>query len=34
MNDFQKLDNFLDFGWAQISRGKAKKNGPQDTLPL
>ena len=28
MNDFQKLDNFLDFGWAQISRGKADKKWP------
>ena len=34
MNDFQKLDDFLNFGWAQIYRGKADKNRPQDILPL
>ena len=28
MKVFQKLDNFLDFGWAQIYRGKADKNSP------
>ena len=28
MKDFQKLDDFLDFGWAQISRGKADKKSP------
>ena len=28
MKFFQKLDNFLDFGWAQISRGKADKKSP------
>ena len=25
---FQKLDDFLDFGWAQIYRGKADKKSP------
>ena len=28
MKDFQKQDDFLDFGWAQISRGKADKKWP------
>ncbi len=28
MKAFQKLDNFLDFCWAQISRGKADKKSP------
>ncbi len=28
MKVFQKLDNFLDFGWAQVSRGKADKKSP------
>ena len=28
MKIFQKLDNFLDFGWAQISRGNADKKSP------
>ena len=28
MNVFQKLDDFLDFGWAQIYRGKADKKSP------
>ncbi len=28
MKVFQKLDDFLDFGWAQISRGKADKKSP------
>ena len=28
MKVFQKLDSFLDFGWAQISRGKADKKSP------
>ena len=28
MKVFQKLDDFLNFGWAQISRGKADKNSP------
>ena len=28
MKVFQKLDIFLDFGWAQISRGKADKKSP------
>ena len=28
MKDFQTLDDFLDFGWAQISRGKADKKSP------
>ena len=28
MKVFHKLDNFLDFGWAQISRGKADKKSP------
>ena len=28
MKIFQKLDDFLDFGWAQISRGKADKKSP------
>ena len=28
MKDFQKLDDFLDFGWAQISRGKVDKKWP------
>ena len=28
MKDFQKLDEFLEFGWAQIYRGKADKNSP------
>ena len=28
MKDFQKLDDFLDFGWAQIYRGKADKRSP------
>ena len=28
MKDFQKLDDFLDFGWAQISRGIADKKWP------
>ena len=28
MKDFQKLDNFLNFGWAQIYRGKADKKSP------
>ena len=28
MKVFQKLDNFLDYAWAQISRGKVDKNSP------
>ncbi len=28
MKFFEKLDNFLDFGWAQISRGKVDKKSP------
>ena len=28
MRIFLKLDDFLDFGWAQISRGKADKKSP------
>ena len=28
MKVFQKLDDFLDFGWAQIYRGKADKKSP------
>ena len=28
MKVFHKLDDFLDFGWAQISRGKADKKSP------
>ena len=28
MKVFQKLDDFLDFGWAQISRGKSDKKSP------
>ena len=28
MKVFQKLDDFLDFGWAQITRGKADKKSP------
>ena len=28
MKIFQKLDDFLDFGWVQISRGKADKKSP------
>ena len=28
MKVFQKLDNFLDFGWVQITRGKADKKSP------
>ena len=28
MKIFQKLDDFLDFGWAQIYRGKADKRSP------
>ena len=28
MKFFQKLDDFLDFGWAQIYRGKADKKSP------
>ena len=28
MRVFQELDDFLDFGWAQISRGKANKKSP------
>ena len=28
MKDFQKLDDFLDFGWTQIYRGKADKKSP------
>ena len=28
MNVFQKLNDFLDFGWAQIYRGKADKKSP------
>ena len=28
MTVFQKLDDFLDFGWAQISRGKSDKKSP------
>ena len=28
MKDFQKLDDFLDFAWVQISRGKADKKSP------
>ena len=28
MKDFQKLDDFLEFGWAQIYRGKADKKSP------
>ena len=28
MKVFQKLDDFLDFGWAQITRGKTDKKSP------
>ena len=28
MKDFQKLDDFLKFGWVQIYRGKADKKSP------
>ena len=28
MKVFQKLDDFLDFGWAQVYRGKADKKSP------
>ncbi len=28
MKVFQKLDDFLNFGWTQISRGKADKKSP------
>ena len=28
MKVFQKLDDFLNFGWAQISRGKVDKKSP------
>ena len=28
MREFQKLNDFLDFGWAQIYRGKADKKSP------
>ena len=28
MKVFQKLDNFLDYAWAQISRGKVDKKSP------
>ena len=28
MKFFKKLDDFLEFGWAQISRGKADKKSP------
>ena len=28
MRDFQKLDDFLQFGWAQIYRGKVNKKSP------
>ena len=28
MKAFQKLDDFLDFGWAQIYRGRADKKSP------
>ena len=28
MKDFQKLDDFLNFGWTQIYRGKADKKSP------
>ena len=28
MKNFQKLDDFLEFGWAQICRGKADKKSP------
>ncbi len=28
MKSFQKLDDFLDFGWAQIYRGKVDKKSP------
>ncbi len=28
MKSFSKLDDFLDFGWAQISRGKVDKKSP------
>ena len=28
MKVFRKLNNFLDFGWAQISRGKVDKKSP------
>ena len=28
MKVFEKLDDFLDFGWAQIYRGKADKKSP------
>ena len=28
MKVFQKLDNFLDFSWSQISRGNADKKSP------
>ena len=28
MKVFQKLDDFLDFGWSQIYRGKADKKSP------
>ena len=28
MKVFEKLDNFLEFGWAQIFRGKVDKKSP------
>ena len=28
MKAFQKLDDFLDFGWTQIYRGKVDKKSP------
>ena len=28
MKAFEKLDNFLEFGWAQLFRGKADKKSP------
>ena len=28
MKVFQKLDDFLDYAWVQISRGKADKKSP------
>ena len=28
MKNFQNLDDFLDFAWVQISRGKADKKSP------
>ena len=28
MKVFKKLNDFLDYGWAQISRGKADKKSP------